>query len=307
MISAKCQQCGFVNRLADETCHRCGAELSGSAENPAQPAFEYPRAPAAAEIPEVRSEELELIPAIGQFEIGSAIGQTVELFKDNIWLITKIVVLVFAPLEIFKSLSFSSPGTTWQTVTGTFLLGLFCKALVAPSLIYALMVVMRTGVSPSLNECYRWGLSRLGKLAACALLAGALETLGLICLIIPGIILGVAFELVYPMAALENRTPVEILKRSYQLTKGYRWRIFWATLVVGLLAALANIPTGIVAIVLVANGINFWPLNAGLTMVNDILNESTTVLSFVIYLSIVTHTPADDASATSPLADPRWR
>src|SRR5207245_1994069 len=131
---------------------------------------------------EVKGEEFKPTPAIGPLvSVGAALNPSIELFKDNIWLITKIIFVVFAPLEIFKTLSFSAKETDWQIAAGTFLLGLFCKALVAPSLIYALLTVMRTGFAPSLNESYRWGLSRLGKLIACALMAWVLEVLGFIC------------------------------------------------------------------------------------------------------------------------------
>jgi hypothetical protein len=94
----------------------------------------------------------------------------------------------------------------------------------------------------------------------------------------------VAFELVYPIASLENRGPVETLKRSWNLTKGYRWNIFAATLVMGLLCGAVNIPAGIGTSLI---SLHVWPLEAALGMVVDIASEATTVLSLVIYLSIL--------------------
>jgi uncharacterized membrane protein len=216
------------------------------------------------------------------------LGPTLSIFTRNIWLITKLVFALFAPFEIFKVLSMGDPNQqSWQVVVGASLLGLVCKALIAPSVIYALMTLRRTGVAPGLNESYRWGLSRLGKLCVCAVMTYLLTALGFVLLIIPGIILTVAFELVYPMATLENFGPVEILERSWKLTKGHRWNIFLAGIVMGLLCSVVSIPaTGITA-AFVASGTRFWPLEAAVALVTDIIYESMTVLSLVIYLSIV--------------------
>src|ERR1700730_2107550 len=304
MESVKCARCGLINDLADETCQRCGVELEGSADSfiPRAPASHLPGV--TFESPETNGKEFEIFPPIGPFHgIGDVLGPTTKLFTANFWLITKIIFVLFAPFEIFKAVSFDHKAIGWQIGVGTVLLGLFCKALVAPSLIYAMMTVMRTGVAPSLNESYRWGLSKMGKVVACSLMAGVLVALGYVCLIIPGIILGVAFELIYPMAALENFGPVEILERSYRMTKGYRWRIFCASFVVLLLVGLVNIPAGIVSSLLVLSGVDFWPVNAVLAMAVDILSESTTILSLVIYLSILASTPSGIVRSTSAVVE----
>jgi uncharacterized membrane protein len=226
-------------------------------------------------------------PEIGPFySVGSVVTPTIKLFKNNFWLITKIIFVIFAPFEIFKALSIESQRPDWQTVTGLFLLGIFCKALVAPSLIYALMQVRGTGVAPSLSESYRVGLSKLPKLMICAIIAWVLQMLGFLALVIPGIILGLAFELIYPLATLENLGPLDVLKRSCLLTRGYRWRILGATIIFVVLTWIVMAPFGIVASLLASEGSHFWPLEAAAAMLGDIVGEATTILSLVIYLSI---------------------
>jgi uncharacterized membrane protein len=294
MISAKCELCGWINDFADEACQKCGAELSDSAKIFYRGTADYEPPPAHLENSEDQSSDFATTPAIGPFlGVSSVLGPAISIFISNFWLIAKIVLVVVAPLEIFKALSIGNKGASWQVGAGTTFLGLFCKALVAPSLIFALMSVIRTGVSPSLNDSYRWGLSRLGTLIRCAMMAWFLEALGFFCLIIPGLILAAAFELIYPMASLENRGPIEILKRSYHLTKGHRWNIFWATFLLGLLGAVVAIPVGGISVILISVGTASWPLQAALSMVTDIVNESMTILSLVIYLSILKQTPTD--------------
>lgn len=308
MIHVQCEQCGLINRLAVENCERCGAELKDATQRPA-PAFvdERPR-PFDLETSEPPPEEFRFPPVIRPFDgIGAVLGPAISLFTSNFWLITKIVVVIFAPFEIFKALSVGTKEPGWQVAVGIVFLGLFCKALAAPSLIYALAKVMRTGVAPTLNEAYRWGLSRIGKIVVCALMVWTLEAVGFICLIIPGIILSLAFELVYPMAALENRGPVEILQRSYDLTKGHRLNIFLASLVFGILLGVLSIPTSGLAAILLAGGVTFWPLHAALAMGADLLSEGTTILSLVIYISIVSPAPSEYSIASNvPPRPPAW-
>ena len=287
MENTRCPQCGLMSPLANEICQYCGTELR---------VVSRPTATADDTEPEISTSQakdrFEHSPHIGPFvSMGSVIGPTITLFKDNLWLITKIIFAIFLPFEIFKVLNLET--NDWQTVAGVFVMGLVCKALVAPSLIYALVTVMRTGVPPSLTDSYRFGINKLGKLVACLLMSWTLQALGFVLFIIPGIILGLAFELVYPMAALENRGPVEILKRSYNLTRGYRWKILGAGIIFGLLCMLAGLPVTFFSGFLALAGIHFWPLDVAVAMVSDVINETTTILSLVIYLSILRGTTSE--------------
>lgn len=263
MTNVNCIHCGVVNLVADEMCKACGVELR----------------PAGLSEPEPTSDaNAHNVTFIQPFtRVRDVLEPTLELFFKNIWLITKIVFVVVAPFEIFKALSVGQPVDQWQT-PGVFALGLLCKALIAPALIYALMKVMQTGTAPGINEAYRWGLSKLGKLILCALMAWGLQLVGYVMLIIPGIILTLAFELVYPIAVLEKHSPKATLRRSYNLTKGHRLNILLAGIVLALLTAVIGIP---VTMLLPANG-PVWQLNALSAILIDILEQGTTVLSLVI-------------------------
>ncbi|HKG96643.1 MAG TPA: hypothetical protein VKA97_02440, partial [Pyrinomonadaceae bacterium] len=76
-------------------------------------------------------------------------------------------------------------------------------------------------------------------------------------------------------------------KRSYDLTKGHRWNILFVGFVMALLVGLISLPVVGISAVLLANGITFWPLHAAAAIISDILEQSTTVLSLVIYISIL--------------------
>jgi len=279
MTNVKCTRCGVVNVLSNEICKACGLELSPAAGYSETPRTFYPEFP--------RSSTL-LIHAIKPFNgVFEALGSAVTIFSKNIWLITKLVLVIVTPFEIFKVLSVGETRGNWQLGLGTFALQIFCNVLIAPALIYALMKVMQTGVAPGINESYRFGISKVVKVLLCTVMVWFMVGVGLVMLIIPGIVLFLAFELVYPVAVLEGGSPGEILKRSYALTRGYKWNILGATFLMSVMLGVASAPVTILVAWLAFNGIAVGPLQVVAALISDILSEATTVLSLVIYLGIL--------------------
>src|SRR5690349_6075013 len=190
MTNATCIQCGTVNLVADESCTVCGSDLRPEIS-------EADRAAHRAWDPNPRFFTDDIPPFTGASD---GIGPTFHLFRKNFWLITKIVFVIVAPFEIFKVLSLRQGAFDWQLPFGLFVMQLVCNFLVVPALFYALLKVMQTGNAPSINEAYRWSLSKLPKLALAAVASWLLTMLGFALLIIPGIILSLAFTVVYPVA-----------------------------------------------------------------------------------------------------------
>ncbi len=292
MSSVKCVQCGLVNWASAEMCRRCGAELA----NPGMGASSQwqPAGRARGDLagpPETFQSGPNVSFNVRAFDsVGSVVSSTIDVIKNNLWLIIRVVLVVFAPYEIVKALSLHEAAFNWQTNIVLFILGIVCRTLAAPALFFALVTTLSTGVAPSLTEAYRWGVSRLGRIVAASILAWILEVLGMICLIVPGIILALAFVPVGPIATLEEHGPVDVLKLSYNLTKGYRWRILGAGFVIGLLCWVLTMPISLVA-GLVGMAMHLWLLNAAINMLADIVNASTIVLSLMIYLSLVSRAP----------------
>lgn len=276
MTNVKCNLCEAENSIADEVCRVCGAEL--------RPEFHY-REPIDGDDQSAPRPPLNVIrPFDGP---GDIIGPTISLFTKNIWLISKIVVVIVAPFEIFKALTLRNMEPDWQLGVGITALQLLCNALIVPALFYSLMQVMETGSAPSVNEAYRSGLSKIPKLCLSAVMSWILVALGTLLCIIPGIILSLAFAVVYPVAVFEKGSAVEVLKRSYELTEGYRWNIFLGGLVIGILGALCTVPVSIGVAALAVNGMSYLPLAIAAAIFTDIVAEASTVFSLVVYLSIL--------------------
>src|SRR5262249_44092671 len=69
------------------------------------------------------------------------------------------------------------------------------------------------------------GLAQGGVAIRVALLSGIGLIVGFIALVIPAIILYVVWWVAIPVAVIERRGAIDSLRRSAELTKGYRWRI----------------------------------------------------------------------------------
>ena len=279
MTNVTCIRCGTANLVTDEVCRICGAELGPLP------------APADAETPSSRVYVTTIPPFTSP---GDAIGPTFRLFTRNFWLITKIVFVIVAPFEVFSVLSSRQLTMDWQLGFGLFVLRLMCNVLVAPALFYALLKVMETGSAPGVNEAYRWGVSKIPKLAIAAIVSWILTALGFVLLIIPGLILSMAFILVSPVAIFEKGSPIDALRRSWRLTDGHRWNIFAASIVVGLaVGAVGLVISGGLSLFVFSSG--FWPLAVVGQIVTSILGEASTVLALVLYLGIL-RTLESDAS-----------
>ena len=279
MTNVKCIRCGALTIGTTQICKVCEIEL-----NPIRPssvgAVFYP-----AYQPGISSNQASV--TIRPFNgISDVLGPTLLLFTNNLWLITKIAVVIAAPFEIFRALSFGDIERDPQLAAGIYFLDLLCTILIAPALTYALMQVMQTGVAPGVNESYRWGFSKLPKLAVCAFIAWILFGLGFVACVIPGIIIALSLSLVFPIAILEKGSTLEVLQSSYELTKGHRWKILGAAIVILLLSATASLPLEYAAEHVARLDPSLWPLHAAATILGAVMHQSTMVLSLVTYLSI---------------------
>lgn len=278
MTNVKCIRCGVVNLVANEVCKVCGVALMPA---PQPLTYTQPQRPFYTPTQTTTTLEDELIrPFDG---VGDVFWPTFSLFFKKFWLISKIVIVVVAPFEIFKVMSLGEGRVDWQFQAGIFLLDLVCKMLIAPALIVALMNSLRSSTDLGVSEAYRDGLTRMGKLAVCTITSWTLQAIGTLLLIIPGIIIGLGLELVYPIAVLENHSVTKTLKRSWNLTNGHKSKILIAAIGLAIFTGLIGLP---ISMVLMPNN-PVWPISALGAIVLDIFGQTTTVLSLVIYLSIL--------------------
>jgi len=111
---------------------------------------------------------------------------------------------------------------------------------------------LQMGKRPTIRSAYGLALRRLGTILVAGFLGILAVAAGYILLIIPGIIVGLSISLSSAILAAEDTGPVETLKRSWQLTGGYRWKIFVTIFLCGIISTAFGYMFQIPALLLMA-------------------------------------------------------
>lgn len=117
----------------------------------------------------------------------------------------------------------------------------------------------------SAREALRRATPYIGRILVCSLLMAVVVGLGFLFFVIPGLMLGVGLALAIPVVVIEPRGGASAaLSRSWELTRGARWRIFGLglTLLVLLYVPVVAV-TGLFAVVLPATGGGIGPASNG--------------------------------------------
>ncbi len=93
----------------------------------------------------------------------------------------------------------------------------------------------------SVGECLQVAGERWLGLLGAALLVGLAIMGGILLFIVPGVIVGVALTATIPALVVEKLTPLDALRRSWDLTAGYRLQIFVIALLVFILGVVVAI------------------------------------------------------------------
>jgi len=100
--------------------------------------------------------------------------------------------------------------------------------------------LLERGVA-SLTTAFNFAAYRLSPLLVASVVSGVLMILGLICFVVPGIIVVVMFSLIVPAIMIENRGAFESLERSRRLVDRSWWKTFTILLLVLLVTVLLSI------------------------------------------------------------------
>jgi hypothetical protein len=95
---------------------------------------------------------------------------------------------------------------------------------------------IQVGQTATVWGAYQAALKHTFTLLGAGILAGVAVALGLLLLIVPGIIVSLAFSMTTLIILVEGEGVMDSLRRSWDLTKGNRGRIFVAGLICGLLS-----------------------------------------------------------------------
>jgi uncharacterized membrane protein len=293
MINKECPRCGFNNSVQSTICTEC--KFNFNEELPIQSDFDVAQIPPSG----VNNPSLDSLVS-GFSDIGDATKPTLKLYKDNFPLIAKIVLAICGPLVITQYALLFLEANILAALMEV-VVQVVSMSLLPSAMVYGLVQYLRTGNNPTLKECYSIGLKRFWVVLLSSILISILMFFGLLLLVIPGIIVMVTYSLVYPAIVFENEGVFDSMKRSANLTKGYRGRIFIAYVILG-------IPSFIISTLInwggaISGEFSFIDI-AAQTLSLQILQVSSTILSTFIYLGILAnqkHDSIHDIAGLQPL------
>lgn len=133
---------------------------------------------------------------------------------------------------------FSMPNY-WISVAISWLFGLLASASMTT---VAVAAIERRPVS--LGESIVRAMTKLLPLFLLSIVWALGVGLGFVLLLVPGIMLIIAWMVAWPAVIIEDAGPLDALGRSAYLTKGARWPIFAILLIVGVASAVVSGVTG---------------------------------------------------------------
>jgi hypothetical protein len=169
--------------------------------------------------------------AEADFRIGAVVRASLRVLRNNIVTFGLLYMAVNAASSIY---ALTLAGTAdVDTSPGVNLLALaeaFVGIIVSAAVTYATVQELR-GRRVDVAEFFGRGLAQGGAALKVALLSAILLILAFIALVLPGLVLYMMWWVAVPVAVIERPGTVASLRRSAELTKGFRWRIFGLFLV----------------------------------------------------------------------------
>jgi hypothetical protein len=166
-----------------------------------------------------------------------------------------ITALATSPMLIFLAYTYATVEPTlsslasFQTTALIAAVAEMALAFIAQAAVVYGTVEHLAGRKVSTGASLARGLSMVGPVLGVALATTLLVAIGLVALLVPGLILMCMYFVAVPSAVIERIGIGEAMRRSAELTKGYRWHIFGAALVIGL---MENIVTRVLSSVFIS-------------------------------------------------------
>src|SRR6266481_658537 len=129
------------------------------------------------------------------------------------------------------------------------------------------------GRTPLFGDAMRFAGSKFGTILGANIMSGFLTVLATLALVIPGIVVACGYSVAAEAAALESGSAGEALRRSWDLTKGFRWKAM----------ALGVVSIGLILVVYLGAGVLGGILGAIMGGLDTVLAVFAACVSLLIY------------------------
>ena len=180
---------------------------------------------------------------VADFQIGRVVGRTFSVFGRNLVTFLTVSAVIMLPVIAISLYN----GTPNYIVAGTakgFLFGalavilqLGCTYVLQAALVQGSITDLN-GERPELGGALSTGFALALPVFIIAMLSLLGMGLGFVLLVVPGIIVAVGWSVVVPVRVVERTGVKETFSRSWDLTKGHRWKIFWLVVMYAIVSYL---------------------------------------------------------------------
>jgi hypothetical protein len=183
--------------------------------------------------------------------VGAVLSQSLAVFLANLVPFVVIALILLLPSLLYEIAFLADPEAAYSAGgLVAVVIQMILSQLTTAAITYGALQYLN-GHAVGVGECLSRGLSLILPVIGVAILTGLIVGIGAILLIVPGLIAAVMLWVAIPAAVVERRGVIESLKRSAELTKGYRWSVFGilliivvAGIVVGFVVQFILLPVG---------------------------------------------------------------
>lgn len=184
---------------------------------------------------------------IRALSFGEILDTSFAILRNHFMLLVGASAIMYVPLYVVSGLVTPTDPKQAAEVSVLYVVSMLLTfvyfsvlwPVVTASLAYAVSELYR-GNDVTIGAALGRGWKLMLPLSGTAILAWTLTIFGFILLIVPGMFLVVMWMLWTSVAVLENTFGYKALKRSAELTRGYRWRAVGLLFVMGIVSAVLS-------------------------------------------------------------------
>jgi hypothetical protein len=177
-------------------------------------------------------------------------------------------------------------GSLWKTYLIGLAVSVIVSGLISAVLVPAIArVLLDRPWGP--GESLRYGVDRAGRVIWVVLIQLLLVTAGLICLVIPGLILSAYTATAVPVCLLEDQRGTKAIRRSFDLVRHNWWHTFGTTLLIGLIVgAIGGFVSGFIGGFFGAVHVSYVVIALVDSLVVAFLTPLGTLVSVLLYTDL---------------------
>ena len=194
-----------------------------------------------------------------------------HLYRERFWVIALVVVTIWIPCNLIDSYFtyfIIDPDNIRASIKLTQFLENFFGIIATAGVTYIVLGQTDEGRKVGYGEALGIGFKAWGRMWITRFLFSIAVIFGLVLLVIPGVYLGVRFSFAESAVVAEGICGPAALRRSFELTRGRFWSIFWL-LVLTVLILLVPFVLLLLLFVLIP-ALDHWVIDALLTLPFDV-------------------------------------